>query len=301
MKCLIMKSLRLSAGLLLASSVLFGAAAVRAESDDQARPEPQADAQPAPSQVQPPHAQARPLPPSMPNGDQPYMNWRPLEVAIPGETKSESSFAWDPLRFGIAAEIRTLWPQNRATRRLVGKDDPNSGGAVVSGDVLRPTDKVRAVVDLGWNLMTNTNANSWSLDQVKLRTHLVTMGLSLRYFARCWLAPYARVAGGLGWDKVTVEGESGTYQDKHLFTHGSAGAGIYLRSPGLRMATRVPAFSMAVMGSIEGGYFLAPSSDVALKASSDSQIKNPISSPSVPLGTMGRSAPYLRVTFGLAF
>ncbi len=52
---------------------------------------------------------------------------------------------------------------------------------------------------------------------------------------------------------------------------------------------------------MEGGYFLAPSSSVSLKASSDPDIKNPIPSASVPIGTMGRSAPYLRVTLGLAF
>jgi hypothetical protein len=297
MKSISMKTLRMCTGLLLASSVLLGAGAVRAEADKKAKPEPKADAQPAQT---PPHAEARPLPPPMPYGYQPYMNWRPLEVTTE-ETKSESSFAWDPLRFGIAAEIRTLWPQNSATRRLVGKDDPNSGGVAISGDVLRPSDKLRAVVDLGWNLMNNTNANTWSPDQQKLRTHLVTMGLSLRYFVRPWLAPYARVAGGLGWDKVSVESGSETFQDKHLFTHGAAGGGVYLRSPGLRIASKYPGFSTAVMGSIEGGYFLAPSSDVSLKASSDPQIKNPISSPSVPIGTMGRSAPYLRVTFGLAF
>lgn len=61
-----------------------------------------------------------------------------------------------------------------------------------------------------------------------------------------------------------------------------------------------PAFGLALMGSVEGAYLLAPSSSLAITASSDPDIERPIASASVPLGEMGRSAPYRRITVGVA-
>jgi hypothetical protein len=277
----------------------------RAQAEDE--PQPAAEELPEPQPPQPPQllpqAQPQPMPqqlPPMPNGYQPTMNWRPLEVSAPTK-EARSIFSWSELPFGVAGDLRTFWPQDSATRRLVGKKTSDNGGLSISYDVLKVMDRVVARVDLGWGSASNVNASPSSTDEEKLRTQLVTLGLSLRYHVLRWLAPYARVAGGVGWDKVTVGSASGEWQDKHTFAHGSVGGGLFLRSPTLTLWPSHPTFGLALMGSIEGGYFLAPSSKLSLQASSDPDIKNPIPTASVPIGTMGRSAPYLRVTVGLAF
>jgi hypothetical protein len=286
----------------LAMAVLLsaGAAWAQTEQETPAAAEAPAEQTPAQAQPQPPQPpQLMPQPQPMPYGYQPTRNWRPLDVTRPAEEKREI-FSWNELPLGVVGDGRTLWPQQSGTRR-VGKDGLRSGGVSVSYDVYKLMNKVMARVDLGWAEASNTNASTYSTDEEKLRSNLVTLGLSARYHVFRWLAPYARVAGGVGWDKVTVGGGAGQWQDKHTFAHGSVGGGIFLRSPGLTPWANHPSFGVAAMGGVEGGYFLAPSSSLALKASSDPDIKNPIPTASVPLGEMGRSAPYLRITFGLAF
>lgn len=304
MKNIIMNRSRFLACLGPTMAILLSAGSAQAEDEpqpgaEQPAPEPQP---PQPPQLLP-QAQPQPMPqplPPMPNGYQPYMNWRPLEVT-PAAKESRKVFSWDELPLGVAGDLRTFWPQNSGTRRLVGKKTSDNGGLCVSYDILKLMNRVVAKVDLGWGLASHVNARPDSADEEKLRTQLVSLGLSLRYHVFRWLAPYARVAGGVGWDKVTVGGSSGQWQDKHTFAHGSVGGGLFLRSPGLSLWPNHPAFGLALMGSIEGGYFVAPSSDLSLKASSDPDIKNPIPTAAVPIGKMGRSAPYLRVTLGLAF
>lgn len=307
MKSIILNRSRFLACLGPAMAVVLCAGRAQAEDEPQpAAEQPAPQALPEPQPPQPPQllpqAQPQPMPPQlppMPNGYQPYMNWRPLEAPPPAK-EARNVFSWDELPFGVAGDLRTFWPQDSATRRLVGKKTSDSGGLSISYDVLKLMDRVVAKVDLGWGLASHVNASPFSSDEEKLRTSLATLGLSLRYHVFRWLAPYARVAGGVGWDKVTVGGSSDQWQDKHTFAHGSVGGGIFLRSPGLSLWPNHPAFGLALMGSIEGGYFVAPSSKLSLQASSDSDIKNPIPTTSVPMGTMGRSAPYLRVTIGLA-
>jgi hypothetical protein len=55
------------------------------------------------------------------------------------------------------------------------------------------------------------------------------------------------------------------------------------------------------MGQIEGGYALATGSDFSLQSSPAGSGPSTIPTSPVALGHVGRSAPYLRVSFGIAF
>lgn len=292
----------------LAVAVLGWAGSAQAQSDEtpEPAPEPAAQAPSEPQSPQPaqpvPHAEARPLPqqlPPMPDGHPPFMDWRRVEVTPP-ERENRSLFTWNELPLSIGVEGRTTWPQQSGTRRLVGHKSATASGFSVSYDVLKLMEKLTARVDLGWTSGRDTNVSSWSSDEEELRTRLATMGLSLRFHLFQWLAPYARVAGGFGWDKLTVGGSAGTWRDKQSFAHGSAGGGLCLRTPSLSFWPQYPWLGLGLTLNIEGGYFVAPDARFSLKASSPN-IDKPIPSNAVSIGTMGRSAPYLRITFGLAF
>lgn len=224
--------------------------------------------------------------------------WKPQTVA---EESEGPVFSWEPLRFAVAAEIRTTWVQDSAARRLVGRGAPTGGGLSLRADAWRPTAKLWAGVDLGWASISTTDEQSSSSDMESLDTNLLSLGVSARYHLFRWLAPYARLAGGVGWDKLTVGSGAGQLHDKHTFGHGSVGGGIYLRTPGLQVRTSRPSLALGFICNIEGGYMLATSSTFSLQSSPATGAKDPIPTQPVAIGEVGRSAPYLRVSVGLAF
>jgi hypothetical protein len=79
------------------------------------------------------------------------------------------------------------------------------------------------------------------------------------------------------------------------------GAGLSLRSPSLRFWQSPSAPFVGVMGQIEGGFALATGSDFTLQSSPAGAGASPIPTTPVAIGHAGRGAPYLRVSFGIAF
>ena len=211
------------------------------------------------------------------------------------------SFSWDPLRFGVAGELRTTWPQDAGARRLSGKAAPTGGGASLHYDAWRPSSRLVGKVDLGWTLTSTSDYQESTQNVERLRTHLLSLGVSVRYHIFRWLAPYARLAGGVGWDRLTVGGQNTDMHDEATFGHASLGGGAFLRTPGLCLRSSPPSFCVAFMGHIEAGYMLASGSSFALKSSSPAGVDNPVPTGSVPIGDVGRNAPYLRASLGLAF
>ena len=243
--------------------------------------------------------------PSSPASAQPY-DWpyatrqSPQARPTPQPTQTEGPVAsWDPLRFQVGLETRTTWLRDDGAKRLAGKHDPAGGGLSLQADVLRPNDRLAARLDLGWvTTSTSTLQDTTNLEE-RLETNVISLGFSARYNLLRWLGPYARLAGGVGWDKVTVGTGSSSLHDRQVFGQGSAGAGISLRSPGLRFWQSPSAPTVGVMGQIEGGYALASGSDFSLKSSPAGA--NAIPTSPVALGHVGRSAPYLRIALGIAF
>ena len=82
---------------------------------------------------------------------------------------------------------------------------------------------------------------------------------------------------------------------------GAAGGGLFLRTPGISLTRNGAGPYFGLLGQVEAGYALATSSDFAMHASSTSAANNPIPTPAVPLGHVGRSSPYLRVLPGPGF
>ncbi len=209
--------------------------------------------------------------------------------------------SWDPLRFEVALESRTTWPLDDAAKRLAGKRAQTGGGLSLQADVLRPNDKASLRADLSWLTTSTSNFQDSTNLAERLDTNAISLGLSACYHPWRWLAPYARLAGGVGWDKLTLGDGASSLHDRKVFGQGSAGAGVSLRSPGLRLGQAWWAPLVAVMGQIEGGYVLASGSDFSLQSSPGDAGSSTIPTSPVAIGHVSRSAPYLRISAGIAF
>ncbi|HEX7508118.1 MAG TPA: hypothetical protein VF550_15185 [Polyangia bacterium] len=250
---------------------------------------------------------ARSLLPSSPAlaqvSDWPYATRQPLPAKpAPRFTEPEGPVtSWDPQRFQVGLETRTTWLLDDAAKRLAGKRSTTGGGLSLQADVLRPIDKLAARVDLSWVTTSSTTLQENTSLSERLDTHVISLGLSARYSLLRWLSPYARLAGGVGWDKLTVGSGVNSMHDRQVFGQGSAGAGVSLRSPGLRFWRSPSAPFVGVMGQIEGGYALASGSDFSLQSSPAGSAANAIPTSPIAIGHVGRSAPYLRASLGIAF
>jgi hypothetical protein len=211
--------------------------------------------------------------------------------------------SWEPLRFAVAFELRNSWMLDDGAKRLLGGRQVSSQGVSVQADVARPTAQVAVRLDLGW--LTNS-ASSFQVNSSygyggdmaeRIETNQFALGAAVRVHLFPWLAPYVRVAGGLGRDKLTVASMSG----HQTYGLGSAGAGVFLRSPSLRLWQGTYAPGLGAVATIEGGYTMAAGGDLTLHAAPPSSSTEPLPANSVTLGHVGRNAPYVRASIGLAF
>ena len=209
--------------------------------------------------------------------------------------------SWDPFRFQVGLESRTSWLLDDGAKKLAGTHSTPAGGLSLQADVFRPNDQIAARLDLSWVTSTANNyQDGYGISQ-RLVSNVLSFGVSLRYNLLSWMGPYARLAGGIGWDKLTVGSGTTSLHDRQIFGQGSAGAGLSLRSPGLRFSQSAWSPSVGIMGQIEGGFAVASGSDFNLQSSPSGSEPSAIPTTAVTIGHVGRSAPYLRVSLGIAF
>lgn len=229
---------------------------------------------------------ARQAPPQSPNTD-----------FLQPQTRVTS---WEPLRFAIALQGQAQWLRDDAAKRLAGTHAPTSAGVTAQAELLRPTPNVGLRLDLGWT--TSSASNGQDVGRVQhLETDVVELGLSARYALFPWLLPYARVGGGVGWDKVTVGTGTASLHDHQRFGEGVAGGGIAVRSPGIRFWRSASAPYVGLTAQLEGGYRVASGSDFSLESSPAGRAEDTLPTSRVRLGRVDRSAPYVRLMAGVAF
>jgi len=220
---------------------------------------------------------------------------RPNLLSPPG---APSRVSWKPLRYGVAVETRTSWQLDKAAERLMGKRAPTGAGVSLLYDALGLDSPTVLALDLGWLLTTASPTLDYSGVMENLRRNEVGLGISLRYQVWRWLAPYARIAGGMGWDKLKLSESEVSLSDTRSFGEGSLGGGLFLRTPGLQFGRR---YNVGIVARVEGGYALGTSTAFVLKPSQASSDSNAIPMASVPIGRVTRHVPYLRVMVGLGF
>jgi hypothetical protein len=183
----------------------------------------------------------------------------------------------------------------------VGKKTSASGGLSLQWDALRLERLATVSLDLGWLTSKSTTNQDFSGLREDLKNNSILLGVSARHYLRTWLAPYARIAGGIGWDSLTVGTGIGDMHDRQAFVQGSLGGGLFFRSARLRLGASESAPRLGLMAHLEGGYVLGTSSDFALKSAPATTATTAIPTSPVAIGKVGHDAPYLRISIGLAF
>jgi hypothetical protein len=228
------------------------------------------------------------------------------QAAIPEASEPTlPTTAWEPLRFALAAEFQTGWMLQDDARRLWGKRSVGGVGLSFSYDAIRLGGRMTLGLDVSW-LATKTSttmdstATGFNLPQ-KSSTQVFNLGLSLRYNVFRWLSPYARVAGGTGWAALTLGSAGFDLRDRAVIYQGSAGAGLLVRSAGVRVGRTRKWPTLAFVGCVEGGYTMGNATSFSLKSSVDGSNKDPIPVAPVSIGEVTRRFPYLRISIGVGF
>ena len=223
------------------------------------------------------------------------------QAAIPAAIEPEPpSRSWEPFRFSLSAEVQTAWMLQDDARRLWGKRSLAGAGLSLAYDAIDFGGKTTLGLDLSWLSTTASTTNSLDLTQ-KTSTHVFNLGLSLRYEVFRWLSPYARVAGGMGWTSLSMGSSGLDLHDRVLLYQGSAGAGLLVRSPSVRIGHTRRWPSLAVVGRVEGGYIMGNATSFSLKSSLNGSNQDPIPLEPVSVGQAARRFPYLRITIGVGF
>ena len=225
---------------------------------------------------------------------QPYFSPPPATPELPTWTR-------DPSRFGVSLETRTLWPSDSAARRLAGSKSAAGVGLSLQWDALRIEHLATLGLDLSWLSSETTTSQDFSGLQAKQKINLLSLGVGVRHYVRSWLAPYARIAGGIGWDNLSINSGIANLHDTRVFGQGSVGGGLHFQSPRLRVWNSTSAPHVGLMAHLEGGYVLGTSTDHTLESAPATAASTPIPTSAVPVGKVGHSAPYLRITVGVAF
>ena len=232
--------------------------------------------------------------------------WPATQAVMPVASEPElPTTSWEPLRFTVTAEIQSAWMLQDDARRLWGKRNVGGAGLCFSYDAVEVSSKMTLGLDLSWlatAVSTTMASTAAGLDlPEKSSTQVFNLGLSLRYQVFRWLSPYARVAGGAGGAALTVGSPGFDLRDREFLYQGSAGAGLLLRSPGVRIGHSRRWPLLALVGRVEGGYIMGNATNFSLKLHSDGSIKDPIPVAPVSVGEIARRFPYLRVSIGVAF
>lgn len=244
-------------------------------------------------------AAAPPRPPQLPAPGPVYPTGYPF-TAQPAHRPVAAQgpvFSWDPPRFAVAFESQSSWLVHDSAKRIAGHERTSAVGLSLQADVLRPRPGIAVRLDLAWVRSSATSYQAERSLSEQVETQRLSLGVAVRYEWLPYLSPFARVAAGLGHEKVTVA----DLHDRHYYGQGSVGAGLVLRSPGLRLSQGDRAPLLGLIAHLEGGYALASSSDIVLHADAPSSNAKPIPTSEVRLGRVERDAPYLRVSLGLAF
>lgn len=227
-------------------------------------------------------------------------------AAIPAASEPEApTTSWEPLRFALAAEIQTAWMLQDDARQLWGRRSVGGAGLSLSYDAVEVSDRMTLGLDLSWLATAVSTTMAWTAAGLDLpqksSTQVFNLGLSLRYRVFRWLSPYARVAGGTGWAALMVGSPGFDLRDRVFLYQGSAGAGLLVRSPGVRIGHSRRWPPLALVGRVEGGYSVGNDASFSLKPSLSGSTKDPIPLAPVSVGEATRRFPYLRVSVGVGF
>jgi len=125
-------------------------------------------------------------------------------------------------------------------------------------------------------------------------------GVRVRYALLSWLEPQVRLGVGVDRMKATLEQSDGTSLEKSdVSWFGAVGAGVSVHTTPGALTSRTGGLSSFMLGAtLEGGYSFGPAMDLDVTPVDES---SRVRTTNASLGSLSRSAPYVRLTADLRF
>lgn len=213
--------------------------------------------------------------------------------------------------FSLSLDLQTQWRQDESYRLLSRFRDESSSGFSLSYDVVR---RSRGALVLGVGYQSGTSQaiasggavfdkeSSGRSSDVRLEMQSLALSAAWRWSLRPWLEPLLKVAVDGTWSRFSIGTVGDAAFSDHAWAPGaSVGAGLRLRtSPASLFIAARHGFGAAV--AVEGGYHLGGSLSYALSPPTNGiAAGDRIPVARTPIGDLGRSFPYLRLSFALLF
>jgi hypothetical protein len=212
--------------------------------------------------------------------DEPPLPLRPSRVRVMGDLGARwrldtAHTAFDHARGGFAAGL-ALWVD------LNNPDAPFVLGLEAGVTGTRSEDGLRSAYE------------------TSLGSVVSQVGIVARWQPFDWLAPYARVAGGFGYNTWRLSPYHGgdTLGAEAFNGVGTAGVGVLVQTP--RIFRRAGWRGGRLLLSVEGGMTFASDVDIAVGPAAGDADPELLPVEATSLGTVNASGPYLRVLVGLA-
>jgi len=204
-----------------------------------------------------------------------------------------------PSRVRIMAEMGQRWHLDPAHRAF---DDNHGGftpGVAAWVDLNNPDGRLVLALEGSFTATGAEGSLRQSYD-TRMTTLAGQLGLVARWHVFEWFAPYIRVAGGVGnhaWRLIPQDNSQPLGRDAWGAV-GSAGLGVLVQTP--RIFRRAGWRGGRLLVGVEGGMFFATPVDVTVGPPPGDPDPELLGVQNNSLGQVNPSAPYLRVTFGLA-
>lgn len=136
--------------------------------------------------------------------------------------------------------------------------------------------------------------------QTSLGAVVPQVGIVARWQPLDWLAPYARVAGGFGYNtwRLTPNNGGATLGDEAFNGVGTAGLGVLVQTP--RIFRRAGWRGGRLLLGVESGMTFASGVDITVGPPAGDPDPELLPVEPTSLGTVNASGPYLRMLVGLA-
>jgi hypothetical protein len=206
-----------------------------------------------------------------------------------------------PLRtpLSLSLDLDTQWRLDPSYRLFSGDRSETIGGVSATWDLRRLAGGT-LVLGGGWH--GGSNHASWAGGQeAALTVAGPSLSAALRWSPLRWLEPQVRLAADLARGHVRLTTSDGAaYEASAWSPGGSLGAGLRLRTGAKPINTGTLGIGLAL--TVEGGFHLGTpmSFDVARQhPAGDDTAADRLPAAATPVGNLGRSHPYLRISFAL--
>jgi hypothetical protein len=196
----------------------------------------------------------------------------------------------------LSLDIDTQWRRDPSYRLFSGERGDTNGGLSATWD-LRRLARGTLVVGAGWSGGSN-HSTPTGAQHATLSVSSPSLSAALRWSPSRWLEPHVRLALDLSHGQLGLTaGEGSAYQGSAWSPGAALGAGLRLRTGAQPLGRGTLGIGVAL--GIEGGFHLGMPMKFDVTRQRPAGQADLIPAQATPVGDLGRSHPYLRVSLTL--